>query len=124
MPLSAYLELFKLNGLLIINWSILGRIKFLSAPSFTSGTCMDITVIMSQMGYWLYLFGTKTAYAAALPAPSPYAVHMTVMRLSGEPPCDPNQMSASPVIDYKWLTPCEAKETHPIIHSNYSLDSD
>ena len=50
MPLSAYLELFNWNGLLIINWSFRGRIKFLSAPSFTSGTCMDITVIMSPDG--------------------------------------------------------------------------
>ena len=36
-----------------------------------------------------------------------------VVRLSGEPPCDPNQSSALPVIDYNRLTPGEAKETHP-----------
>ena len=32
----------------------------------------------------------------------------------GEPPRDPNQSSASPVIDYKRLTPGEAKEMHPL----------
>ena len=40
---------------------------------------------------------------------------MPVVRLSGEPPCDPNQSDASPVIDYNRLTPGEAKETHPMI---------
>ena len=39
---------------------------------------------------------------------------MAVVRLSGEPPHDPNQSSALLVIDYKRLTPGEAKETHPI----------
>ena len=37
-----------------------------------------------------------------------------VLRLSGEPPHDPNQLSAPPVKDYNQLTPDEAKETHPI----------
>ena len=37
-----------------------------------------------------------------------------VVRQSGEPPRDPNQLDASLVIDYKRLTPGEAKETHPI----------
>ena len=37
-----------------------------------------------------------------------------VAHLSGEPPRDPNQLSAPLVIDYNRLTPCEAKETHPM----------
>ena len=39
---------------------------------------------------------------------------MPVVCLLGEPPCNPNQSSALPVIDYKRLTPSEAKETHPL----------
>ena len=37
-----------------------------------------------------------------------------VVRLGGEPPRDPNQSSAAPVIDSNRLTPGEAKETHPV----------
>ena len=35
-----------------------------------------------------------------------------VVRLLGEPPRDPNQSSAPPVIDYNRFTPGKAKETH------------
>ena len=44
---------------------------------------------------------------------------MLVVRLSGEPPCDPNQSSAPLVIDYNRLTVGEAKETHPMSHISY-----
>ena len=37
-----------------------------------------------------------------------------VVRLSGEPPRDPNQSGVPPVIKYNRLTPGEAKETHPL----------
>ena len=40
-----------------------------------------------------------------------------VVRLSGKPPRDPGQSSASPVIDKNRLTPGEAKETHPLRHA-------
>ena len=39
---------------------------------------------------------------------------MPVVHLSGEPPCDPNQSSALPIIDYNGLTPGKTKETHPM----------
>ena len=44
-----------------------------------------------------------------------------VVRLSGEPPRDPNQSSAPPVIDYNRLTPGETKETH---HMRLSYPTD
>ena len=49
-----------------------------------------------------YLLRGETGLAASTP----------VVRLSLEPPCDPNQSSAPPVIDFNRLTPGEAKETH------------
>ena len=39
---------------------------------------------------------------------------MPVVHLSGEPLRHPNQLSAPQVMDYNWLTPSEAKETHPL----------
>ena len=48
-----------------------------------------------------------------------------VVRLWVEPPRDPNQSDASPVIDYKQLSPGEAKETHPMtcVSSHRCLES-
>ena len=40
--------------------------------------------------------------------------------LSDEPPRDPNQSSVPPVIDYNWLMPREAKETHPMNIENFN----
>ena len=40
--------------------------------------------------------------------------------LLDEPPGDPNQLSAPPVIDYNRLTPGEAKETHPMNIENFN----
>ena len=45
-----------------------------------------------------------------------------VVRLSGEPPRDPNQSSALLIIDYSRLTSGKAKETHPM-HVYPSLDT-
>ena len=42
---------------------------------------------------------------------------MPVVCQSDEPQCDPNQLSALPVIDFNRLTPCEAKETHQCLVS-------
>ena len=42
-----------------------------------------------------------------------------VLHLSGELPCDPNQSSVPPGIDYSRLTPGEAKETHKLSDSKY-----
>ena len=43
---------------------------------------------------------------------------MPVVRLSGKLPHDPSQWSAQLVMDYSWLMPGEAIETHPLIISS------
>ena len=59
----------------------------------------------------------ETGLAASTPWLKFGVINTLVVRLSGELPSDQNQSNAPSVMDFNWLRPGEAKETHPIFQS-------